>query len=101
MVTVTDAEIVEAIAACFTRTKTVVEPSGACALATAMGGRIEIFSGRMGVVLSGGNISWTTFRSLIDRTAAAGEMVGCLACTPGAGSSQQALHDGVALFTST
>ncbi|WP_327591407.1 threonine/serine dehydratase (plasmid) [Nonomuraea sp. NBC_00507] len=72
VVTVSDTEIVEAMAACFTYLKAVVEPSGACALAAAICGRIEITSGTMGVVLSGGNISWATFRSLIDRTASAG-----------------------------
>ncbi|WP_211267381.1 threonine ammonia-lyase [Nonomuraea candida] len=72
VVTVSDTEIVEAMAAAFTHLKAVVEPSGACALAAAICGRIEITSGTMGVVLSGGNIAWTTFRSLIDRAAAAG-----------------------------
>ncbi|WP_433259479.1 threonine ammonia-lyase (plasmid) [Streptosporangium sp. CA-135522] len=72
VVTVTDVEIVEAMAACFTHLKAVVEPSGACALAAAMCGRIEIFSGTIGVVLSGGNIAWTTFRSLVGRAETAG-----------------------------
>ncbi|MEQ4725019.1 threonine/serine dehydratase [Nonomuraea sp. B19D2] len=72
VVTVSDTEITEAMAIGFTDLKAVIEPSGACALAAAICGRIEITSGTMGVILSGGNISWTTFRSLIDRTAAAG-----------------------------
>ncbi|WP_433258939.1 pyridoxal-phosphate dependent enzyme [Streptosporangium sp. CA-135522] len=54
VVTATDAEIVEAMAACFTHLKAVVEPSGACALAAAISGRIDIFSGTIGVVLSRG-----------------------------------------------
>ncbi|MEV1005140.1 threonine/serine dehydratase [Nonomuraea sp. NPDC050202] len=72
VVTVGDAEIVEAMAAAFAHLKVVVEPSGACALAAVMCGRIEIFSGTIGVVLSGGNIAWTTFRSLVGRAETAG-----------------------------
>lgn len=54
-----------------------------------MRGRIEIVSGTIEVVLSGG----TAVPRLL------GEIMGCQACTPGAGSGRQALHDGVALFT--
>ncbi|WP_433358814.1 hypothetical protein [Streptosporangium sp. CA-115845] len=72
VVTITDAEIVEAMAACYTHLKAIVEPSGACAPAAAMCGRIEIFSGTIGVILSGGNITWTTFRSPVGRAETAG-----------------------------
>jgi threonine dehydratase len=63
VVTVTDAQIVQAMDACFSHLKTVAEPSGACALAAVLNGKIT-GSGTMGVVVSGGNISRATFASL-------------------------------------
>ncbi|MFI7126991.1 threonine/serine dehydratase [Nonomuraea sp. NPDC050153] len=72
VVTVSDAEIIEAMAVAFNYLRVVVEPSGACGLAAAICERIEITSGTMGVVLSGGNIALDPFRSLVGRAAAAG-----------------------------
>lgn len=55
VVTVSDAEIRQAMRACFERLKLVVEPSGASALAAVLSGRVEVVGRRVGVVLSGGN----------------------------------------------
>jgi len=65
VVTVSDAEIVAAMRFCFERCKLVVEPSGACALAALLAGRIEVSGLRVGVVLSGGNIGAEGFAALL------------------------------------
>jgi threonine dehydratase len=65
VVTVSDAEIVAAMRFCFERLKLVVEPSGACALAALLAGRIEVGGLRVGVVLSGGNIGADAFAALL------------------------------------
>jgi threo-3-hydroxy-L-aspartate ammonia-lyase len=65
VVTVTDAEIVEAMRFCFERCKLVVEPSGACALAAVMAGKIAVGGTRVGVVISGGNVDTATFATLL------------------------------------
>ena len=56
IVTVTDAEIVEAMRFLWERMKLVVEPTGALAAAAVMKGRVEVRDRRVGVVLSGGNV---------------------------------------------
>lgn len=53
--TVTDAEILDTMRFCFERSKLVVEPSGATALAAVMSGSVDVAGQRVGVVLSGGN----------------------------------------------
>ena len=58
-----DAEIVDAMRFLFERMKTVAEPSGACALAALMAGRVS--GARVGVVISGGNISAERFGALV------------------------------------
>ena len=65
VVSVSDAEIVAAMRFCFERCKLVVEPSGACALAALLAGRIEVSGLRVGVVLSGGNIGAEGFAALL------------------------------------
>jgi threo-3-hydroxy-L-aspartate ammonia-lyase len=65
VVTVTDAEIVEAMRFCFERCKLVVEPSGACALAAVLAGRVAVEGLRVGIVVSGGNVDPTTFAALL------------------------------------
>ena len=65
VVTVSDAEIVEAMRFCFTRCKLVVEPSGACALAAVLAGRVAVEGLRVGIVLSGGNVDPATFAALL------------------------------------
>ena len=58
-----DAEIVDAMRFLFERMKTVAEPSGACALAALMAGRVS--GSRIGVVISGGNVSAERFAELL------------------------------------
>ena len=64
VVTVTDAEIVDAMRFAFERLKLVLEPSGASALAALLHGRADVAGARTGVVLSGGNVDVDRFRSL-------------------------------------
>jgi len=56
IVTVTDAEIVEAMRFLWERMKLVVEPTGALAAAAVLKGRVEVRDRRVGVILSGGNV---------------------------------------------
>jgi threonine dehydratase len=65
IVTVTDAEIVVAMRFAFERLKTVLEPSGACALAAVLAGKVDIRGGRVGVTLTGGNVDLARFCSLL------------------------------------
>jgi threonine dehydratase len=65
VVTVSDTEIVRAMRFCFERLKLVVEPSGACALAALLAGRVDVHGLRVGVVLSGGNIGAEAFGALL------------------------------------
>jgi threonine dehydratase len=65
VVTVSDPEIVATMRFCFERLKLVVEPSGACALAALLAGRVEVSGLRVGVVLSGGNIGADAFGALL------------------------------------
>jgi threonine dehydratase len=63
VVVASDAEIVETMRFLFERMKTVVEPSGACALAALMAGRVS--GQRIGVVVSGGNVTAERFAELL------------------------------------
>ena len=63
IVVASDAELVETMRFLFERMKTVVEPSGACALAALMAGRVS--GERIGVVVSGGNVTAERFASLV------------------------------------
>jgi threo-3-hydroxy-L-aspartate ammonia-lyase len=65
VVTVSDAEIVEAMRLLFERMKVVAEPSGATALAALLAGRVELRAGIVGVVISGGNVDAARFASLV------------------------------------
>jgi threonine dehydratase len=62
---VSDAAVVAAMRFAFERMKTVLEPSGACALAALMVHRERFAGQRVGVVLSGGNIDAGRFAALI------------------------------------
>jgi threonine dehydratase len=68
VVTVNDEEILDAMAFAFERMKLVLEPSGASALAALLTGRASL-EGRVGVVLSGGNIAIDRFMSLMETRA--------------------------------
>jgi threonine dehydratase len=43
----------------------VLEPSGACAFAAVLSGKIDVRGGRVGVTLSGGNVDLARFCSLL------------------------------------
>ncbi len=63
VVSVSDAEIVDAMTFLFDRMKLVVEPSGAVGVAALLAGRVR--GERIGVVVSGGNIGATRFAELL------------------------------------
>jgi len=63
VVTVTDAEILDAMSFLFDRMKLVVEPSGAVGVAALLAGRLE--GSRVGVVISGGNVGAARFADLV------------------------------------
>jgi threo-3-hydroxy-L-aspartate ammonia-lyase len=63
VVTVSDDEILAAMAFLFDRLKLVVEPSGAVGIAALLAGRVA--GGRIGVVLSGGNVGAARFAELL------------------------------------
>jgi threonine dehydratase len=56
IVTVSEAEIVDAMRFCWEIAKLVVEPTGALGLAAALSGRVPVSGCRVGVVVSGGNV---------------------------------------------
>jgi len=65
VVTVSDAEIVTAMRLLFERTKIVAEPSGACAFAALLAGKVEAKGLRVGVTISGGNVTAARFAELV------------------------------------
>jgi len=66
VVLASDPEIVDAMRFLFERVKTVAEPSGACALAALLAGRVPDARGlRIGVTISGGNVSAARFAELL------------------------------------
>ncbi|HET8950280.1 MAG TPA: pyridoxal-phosphate dependent enzyme [Solirubrobacteraceae bacterium] len=60
-----DPEIVAAMRFLFERLKTVAEPSGACALAALLAGRVQADGLRVGVTISGGNVDAARFSELL------------------------------------
>jgi len=62
---VSDDEIRQAMRFAFERLKIVVEPSGATGLAALLAGRLGPLPGRVGVVISGGNVDAARFAELI------------------------------------
>jgi len=64
VVTVSDAEIVDAMRLLFERTKTVTEPSGASAFAALLAGKVDAAGLRVGITLSGGNVTAARFAEL-------------------------------------
>jgi len=65
IVTVSDTEIVDAMAFLFDRMKLVTEPSGASAAAALLAGRAATDGARVGVVISGGNVGAARFAELM------------------------------------
>jgi threo-3-hydroxy-L-aspartate ammonia-lyase len=66
--TVSDPEIVETMKFLFERMKVVVEPSGAVGVAALLAGRVPVTGRRVGVILSGGNVSAGRFAELVGRS---------------------------------
>ena len=64
IVTVTDDEILDAMAYLFDRLKLVAEPSGAVGIAALLTGRVAA-TGTVGVVISGGNVGAARFAGLL------------------------------------
>jgi threonine dehydratase len=65
VVTVSDAEIVDAMRLLFERAKTVTEPSGASAFAALLAKKVDAAGLRVGVTLSGGNTTAARFAELV------------------------------------
>lgn len=66
VVTVSDAEVAEAVAYAFRALKQVVEPGGAVSLAALLSGKVEAAGKTTVLVLSGGNIDPGLFADIID-----------------------------------
>ncbi len=65
IVTVSDAQLVAAMAFCAERMKIVIEPTGALAVAAAFGGGLDIRGQRVGIIVSGGNIDRERYAALL------------------------------------
>ena len=72
VVTVSDDEIVEAMAFLFDRLKVVAEPSGAVGVAALLSGKLDASDRSVGVVLSGGNVGAARFAELVATPASRG-----------------------------
>ena len=66
VVTVSDAQLVEAMAFIATRMKLLVEPTGCLGAAAAMQSRVPVRGRRVGVILSGGNVDLARFCALAE-----------------------------------
>ncbi len=67
MVTVSEAEIIAAMLFLWQRLKLVVEPTGALAAAALLSRKLPTMQGRVGVILSGGNVDLPQLLTLIPR----------------------------------
>lgn len=65
IVTVSDAELIDAMRFAAERMKMVVEPSGALGMAAAMTARLPVRGKRVGVIISGGNSDLASFARMI------------------------------------
>ncbi len=61
IVTVSDAQLIEAMRFAASRMKMVIEPTGALAMAAAMQGAVDVKGQRVGVIISGGNVDIAQF----------------------------------------
>jgi threonine dehydratase len=66
VVTVSDAEVAEAVAYAFRTLKQVVEPGGAVSLAALLSGKVEAAGKTTAIVLSGGNVDPGLFSDIIE-----------------------------------
>lgn len=65
VVTVSDAQLVDAMRFCAERMKIVIEPTGALAAAAAFNAAVPVKGLRVGVIISGGNIDLNRYAQLI------------------------------------
>jgi threonine dehydratase len=65
MKTVSESAIIEAVKFLFYRMKLVVEPSGALGVAALLSGQVQP-RGRVGIILSGGNIDGATMKTILE-----------------------------------
>ena len=65
MKTVSEKEIIDAVKFLFFRLKLVVEPSGALGIAALLSSKVNL-NGRVGVIISGGNIDAATMKMILD-----------------------------------
>jgi threo-3-hydroxy-L-aspartate ammonia-lyase len=65
VVTVTDAELVNAMKFVASRMKMIVEPTGCLAIAAALYGAVDVKNKRVGVIVSGGNVDMVKFAQLV------------------------------------
>jgi len=65
ILTVTDADLVEAMAFFAGRMKVIVEPTGCLAAAAVFARKLDVTGKRVGIILTGGNIDLATFASLV------------------------------------
>jgi threonine dehydratase len=65
MIEVTEQAIIDTVKFLFYRMKLVVEPSGALGLSAILSNKIQV-SGRVGVIISGGNIDNSTMKTILD-----------------------------------
>jgi threonine dehydratase len=65
MKTVSENAIIEAVKFLFYRMKLVVEPSGALGVAALLSGAVKP-KGRIGVIISGGNMDGSTMKQILD-----------------------------------
>ena len=65
IVTVTDAELIEAMRFFAGRMKMVVEPTGCLAAAAVLAGKIEVAGKKVGILISGGNVDLGRFAELL------------------------------------
>ena len=65
IVTVSDADLIDAMRFAAERMKMVVEPSGALAMAAALTGKAPVKGKRVGIVISGGNTDLASFARMI------------------------------------
>ncbi|WP_161881175.1 threo-3-hydroxy-L-aspartate ammonia-lyase [Deinococcus alpinitundrae] len=69
ILTVSDAELVEAMKFFAGRMKMIVEPTGCLAAALAFRGQLDLSGQRVGVLLSGGNVDLARFAALVQESA--------------------------------
>jgi threo-3-hydroxy-L-aspartate ammonia-lyase len=65
IVTVSDAELVDAMKFAASRMKMIVEPTGCLAIAAALYGAVDVRNKRVGVIVSGGNVDMVKFAQLV------------------------------------